>query len=52
MEEQNKTAAFLPDDLLHMICESLGELKEFDTLYRCVLSGKQFAIPALSTLYR
>lgn len=35
-----------------MICDSLWEFKDFDTLYHCALAGKQFAIPALSSLYR
>ncbi|KAL9104728.1 MAG: hypothetical protein Q9163_000340 [Psora crenata] len=45
-------AAALPEDLLHMICASLLEQKDFDTLYQCSLSGKQLAVHALASLYR
>lgn len=45
-------AALLPDDVLHIICNQLWELRDFDTLYQCALSGKQFAVPALACIYR
>jgi len=45
-------AALLPDDLLHMVCGSLWEQRDFDTLYHCACAGKQLAVPALASLYR
>jgi hypothetical protein len=42
----------LPDDVLHLICDQLGQQRDFHTLYLCARSSKQLAIPALSSLYR
>ena len=43
---------FLPDDILHLICEQSWLQRDFDTLYNCAQAGKQLAAPALALLYR
>lgn len=42
----------VPEDVLYVLCDRLAEVKDFDTLFQCTLSGKRFAVPALTTLYR
>ena len=42
----------LPDEVLTLICEELGQQRDFLTLYRCALSSLSLADPALRTLYR
>ena len=44
--------ATLPDDLLHLLCAELADQRDFDALYQCAVSGKRFAVPALTHLYR
>ena len=45
-------AVTLPDDILYLICTQIWELRDFNTLFNCVLTGKQLAVPALSHIYR
>ncbi|KAH0831639.1 hypothetical protein AYO21_01836 [Fonsecaea monophora] len=42
----------LPDEILSLICEELGNEREFGSLYTCALSSKSFADPALRTMYQ
>lgn len=42
----------VPEDVLYVLCDRLAEAKDFDTLFQCALTGKRFAVPALTTLYR
>lgn len=42
----------LPDEILSMICQELGQDRDFGSLYRCALSCKSFADPALRTMYQ
>jgi hypothetical protein len=42
----------LPADVLLLICEELGNKKDFGTLFSCALSSKDLVNPALSWLYR
>ena len=44
--------ASLPPDLMNIICEELAGRREFGTLFRLCLSGKQMAGGALWWLYR
>lgn len=46
------TGIILPDEILSLICQELGKDKDFDTLYRCALSAKSLADPALRTMYQ
>ncbi|KIX02401.1 uncharacterized protein Z518_08342 [Rhinocladiella mackenziei CBS 650.93] len=42
----------LPDEILSLICQELGKDGDFGSLYKCALSSKSFADPALRTLYQ
>lgn len=42
----------LPDEILDMICRELGRDRDFGSLYRCALSSRSLADPALRTLYQ
>ena len=42
----------LPDEILSVICQELGNDRDFDSLFKCALSSKSFADPALRTLYQ
>ncbi|EXJ81032.1 hypothetical protein A1O3_07320 [Capronia epimyces CBS 606.96] len=44
--------ATLPDEILSMICQELGKDGDFASLYRCALSSRSFADPALRTMYQ
>ncbi|KAI9659899.1 MAG: hypothetical protein M1821_001251 [Bathelium mastoideum] len=44
-------AVQLPVDILHLICSELANQKDFDTLYNCAQTNRQFAIPAFANLY-
>lgn len=45
--------SLLPADILHLLCTELANQLDFSTLYRCAVSGKDFAnAGALSNLYR
>ncbi|MCJ1267316.1 hypothetical protein MMC22_007201 [Lobaria immixta] len=44
--------AYLPDDILYMICAQLWHQQDFNTLFNCACSGKQLATVALTNLYR
>ncbi|KAF9696980.1 hypothetical protein EKO04_004617 [Ascochyta lentis] len=45
-------APALPDDILHMLCEELADLRQFDTLFNCACASRVLAVPALTNLYR
>ncbi|KAL5388431.1 hypothetical protein DPSP01_003005 [Paraphaeosphaeria sporulosa] len=45
-------APALPDDILHLLCEQLGEQEQFDALFNCACASRSLAIPALTNLYR
>jgi hypothetical protein len=45
-------AKSLPDEILSMICQELGHDRDFGSLYRCALSSRAFADPALRTMYQ
>jgi hypothetical protein len=42
----------LPDEILSMICQELGNDRDFGSLFKCALSSKSFADPALRTIYQ
>jgi hypothetical protein len=42
----------LPDEVLTLICEDLGQQRDFSTLFKCALSCASLADPALRTMYR
>ncbi|KAI8936895.1 hypothetical protein NX059_006127 [Plenodomus lindquistii] len=43
---------YLPDDILHLLCEELAAQEQFDTLFNCACSSRILAVPALTHLYR
>lgn len=45
-------APTLPDDILHVLCEELANLRQFDTLYNCACASRVLAVPALTNMYR
>lgn len=45
-------APALPDDILHLLCEHLGDQQLFDVLFSCACASRSLAIPALTNLYR
>jgi hypothetical protein len=45
-------APSLPDDILHVLCEELANLQQFDTLFNCACASRVLAVPALTNLYR
>ena len=47
-----KMAPTLPDDILHVLCEELANLRQFDTLFNCACASRVLAVPALTHLYR
>ncbi|MCJ1306670.1 hypothetical protein MMC25_000313 [Agyrium rufum] len=42
----------LPDDILHLICDQLWLMRDFNTLYSCALVSRSFALLAVAKLYR
>ncbi|OCT51026.1 hypothetical protein CLCR_08334 [Cladophialophora carrionii] len=42
----------LPDEILSLICQELGNDRDFSSLFKCALSSKSFADPALRTIYQ
>ncbi|PBP23881.1 hypothetical protein BUE80_DR005264 [Diplocarpon rosae] len=42
----------LPTDILHLVCEEVSKLQDFNTLFSCALTGKTLSPPALLWLYR
>lgn len=42
----------LPDEVLNLICEDLGQQRDFSTLFKCAQSCASLADPALRTMYR
>ena len=42
----------LPQDILHLLCEELARQRDFDTLFNCATANQEFAVPALTHLYR
>lgn len=42
----------LPDDIYHVLCETLAITEQFDTLFNCVCAGRTLAVPAVIHLYR
>ncbi|KAK5411053.1 hypothetical protein LTR06_005943 [Exophiala xenobiotica] len=52
MSSSNGTGTTLPDELLSMVCQELGYDGDFGSLYKCALSSKSFADPALRTMYQ
>ena len=44
--------AFLPDEILYMICTQLRHQRALNTLLNCACSGKELAEAALKNLYR
>lgn len=47
-----KMGVYLPDDILHMICNELFHGQDFPTLFNCAVSSKTLASLALPNLYR
>lgn len=47
-----KMAPALPDDILHVLCEELADLRHFDTLFNCACASRVLAVPALTNMYR
>lgn len=45
-------APALPDDILHVLCEELANLRQFDTLFNCACASRVLAVPALTNMYR
>lgn len=43
---------YLPDDIMHMICNELYLVQDFPTLFNCAISCRRLAPLALSNLYR
>lgn len=52
MEGLGEDALMLPDEVLGMICQELGQDRDFVTLYRCAQASKSLADPALRTMYQ
>lgn len=50
--DERARVPLLPDEILSLICQELGQEREFGTLYNCALSVKSLADPALRTLYQ
>ncbi|KAL2396905.1 hypothetical protein ABEF93_004614 [Exophiala dermatitidis] len=44
--------ASLPDEILSVVCQELGNDGDFRSLYQCALSSRSFADPALRTMYQ
>ena len=44
--------AALPEDVLHLVGLELGERNDLGTLFNCAVSGKHFAGPAITNLYK
>ena len=42
----------LPDEVLALICEDLGQQRDFSTLFKCAQTCTTLADPALRTMYR
>lgn len=42
----------LPDDILHILCEQLADQEQFDVLFNCACASRNFAVPAVTSLYR
>ena len=49
---ENAPIPLLPDEILSLICHELGLDRDFGSLYRCALSAKSLADPALRTMYQ
>ncbi|KAF1978338.1 hypothetical protein BU23DRAFT_498272 [Bimuria novae-zelandiae CBS 107.79] len=45
-------APALPDDILHVLCEQLGDNEQFDALFNCACASRSLAVPALTNMYR
>lgn len=45
-------ATTLPDDVLYLICDELGERRDFGTLFSCSTASKSLGDAALRVLYR
>ena len=43
---------YLPDDIMHMICNELYLVQDFPTLFNCAVSCKRLASLALPNIYR
>ena len=52
LEHCVKMAPALPDDILHVLCEELANLRQFDTLFNCACASRVLAVPALTNMYR
>jgi len=52
LESPANMAPALPDDILHVLCEELANLRQFDTLFNCACASRVLAVPALTNLYR
>lgn len=50
--EPFEDAPTLPDEILGMICQELGQDRDFVSLYRCAQASKSLADPALRTMYQ
>ncbi|KAJ4304997.1 hypothetical protein N0V90_000525 [Kalmusia sp. IMI 367209] len=42
----------LPDDILHLLCETLADQEQFGALFNCACVSRSLAVPALTHLYR
>lgn len=51
-QSRAQMAPRLPDDILHVLCEELANLGQFDTLFNCACASRVLAVPALTNLYR
>ena len=47
-----KEVPLLPDEILSLICQELGQDRDFGTLYQCARAAKSLADPALRTMYQ
>ncbi|RMD39819.1 hypothetical protein DV735_g5309, partial [Chaetothyriales sp. CBS 134920] len=62
LDESTTSTATLPDEVLSLVCQELGRgdnnshhhnnSRDFATLFRCALSARALADPALRTLYQ
>ena len=51
-EHNMTTTRTLPDEVLTLICEELGQQRDFGSIFRCAQTSSTLADPALRTMYR
>jgi len=42
----------LPDDIYHLICDTLVEHRQFGTLFNCCTANRNLAVAALTNMYK